>query len=637
MSARKDRELGLTRNISRRDVLHGFGAAAAASYIPGSAFADAVLAAEKAGYPYPPALTGMRGNHDGSFEVAHALAREGKRDWGPVNELDEDAYDLVVVGAGLSGLAAAHYYLQDNPKARILLIDNHDDFGGHAKRNEFEIGGKRILGYGGSQSIQEPNFYPQVGKDFLGDLGIDWNRLGDAYDQQWFKRHGLAAGMHFDKDQWGVDRTLRYELGCLVYMPLANVDTTPAELVEQMPMSESAKAEFLRLLTTTEDKLQLSDAERDEYLWTTSYREFLETKLNITEPEVFKVLQDLPFDMGAGIEAVNVEDCVGWSGLPGAAAAGVVGYEEAEPYIHHYPDGNASVARLMVRNMIPAAADGSTFEDIVSAKFDYSKLDCTGAPVRLRLNSTVVRVLHEGDPKSAKQVRIDYVKDGEAHRVRAKNCVLACFNSIIPSLCPELPEGQREALSHPVRSPILYTSVLLRNWRAFKDIGVGAAVASGNYHPVVMLDYPVSFGGQEYPDDPDQPIILHMEKFPHRPNSGLPPRQQRRLGRHDLLATSFETIERKIREQLTSMLSGGDFDAARDIAGITVNRWAHGYADGGYDLGDEWMGGRNDERRYHVRGRKPFGRITIANSDAGASAMLESAVREAHRAIGELK
>ena len=637
MSKKFDRELGMRESISRRDVLHGFGAAAAATFVPGCNVADDVLEAEKSGRPYyPPGLTGMRGNHDGSWEVAHKLAREGVRDWGPVSESGEGVYDLVVVGAGISGLAAAHYYLQDNPQARILLIENHDDFGGHAKRNEFTVGDNTVIGYGGSQSIQEPNFYPQLARDLLRDLQIDIDGLAAAYDQDWFKRHDLAAGIHFNKDQWGVDRLLRYELGCLVYLPLATANTTPEEAVAQMPMSDAARAEMLWLLTNTEDKLQMSPDERDELLFSISYREYLEGHLGIAESEVFAMLQDLAVDLGAGIEAVAAGEALGYAGLPGGAAAGHSGYEEAEPYVHHFPDGNASVARLLVRKMIPGVAEGTTFEDVVAAQFDYAKLDTPASKVRLRLNSTVVRVQHDGDPQSAKEVGIDYILNGKAHRVRAKHCVLACYNNIIPSLCPELPDEQREALSMAAKYPILYTKVMLRNWRAFKQAGIGAAVASGNYHPVVFMDFPVSFGGQKHPDDPDQPVILNMEKFLHAPNSGLPTREQRRIGRHELLATPFETMERNIRTQLASMLAATDFDPARDIDAITVNRWAHGYSDGFYALDDPWFGDWNDPRRPNIRGRQPFGRITIANSDAGGSAMLESAVREAHRAINEL-
>jgi len=625
------------QKVSRRDVLHGFGALAAASFVPGIAFANEVLAAEKSRRPYyPPGLMGMRGNHDGSYEVAHALARSGQRDWGPVTEPDAETYDLAVVGAGLSGLAAAHYYLQDNPRARILLLDNHDDFGGHAKRNEFNVDGATILGYGGSQSLESPSSYPGMVKSLLKDLGIDTAQLGNAYDQSFYKRHDLGPGIHFDKQTWGVNRVVRYGLGPSGYVPLADGDS-PEKAVAQMPISAAAKQQFLRLLTIDKDQLNMGARAEREYLGSISYRKFLEKHVDITEPEVFAILQDLSLDFGVGIEAARANPALSWLGLPGAGATGHVGHEESEPYIHHFPDGNASIARIMVRKMIPRAAEGSTYEDIVGAKFNYARLDEASSPVRLRLNSTVVGVRHNGDPQHAKTVSIDYVQAGKALRVHAKHCVLACYNSIIPSLCPEMPPKQREALAMPVKTPMIYTSVALRNWRAWKELGIGAALSSGSYHPKLMIDFPVSFGGREYPDDPDQPIIVHMERFPHRNNQGVSPREQRRLGRYELLATPFETMERNIRHQLASLLSGGDFDPARDIAGITVNRWAHGYSDGYWDIDDPWLGGRNDKRRPHVRGRQPFNRITIANSDAGGSAMFESAVLQARRAIEELK
>lgn len=635
MAKKTDRDLGMDRFISRRDILHGFGAVAASSFVSGCAFADEVLAAENAGrLYYPPSLTGMRGNHDGSFDVAHALAREGRTDWGPVDEPDSGLYDLVVVGAGLSGLAAAHFYLKDNSQARILLLDNHDDFGGHAKRNEFEIGGKTHLGYGGSQSLVSPNHFEDHSKTLLDDLGIDVDRLAGAYDQDFFKRNGLAAGIHFDKQHWGVDKVVRYELGGMTYLPLMDSGLSPEEAVAQMPISDAARGEFIRLLTIDENQLDMSKAEQQEYLSGISYREFLERHLDIHNPEVFAVLQDLTLDYGAGIEAVAATGGVGYSGLPGLKATKLDPAEEDEPYIHHFPDGNATVARMLVRRMIPDVAPGSTVEDVVMAAFDYSKLDVASSAVRLRLNSTVVRVQHVGDPKSAQQVSVEYVKDGQASRVRARHCVLACYNGIIPSLCPELPEDQREALSIGEKMPILYTNVVLNNWHAFSNLGIGAAISSGSYHPMVKLDFPVSFGGQQFAQSPDDPITLTMESFVHRNNEGLSPREQRRVGRYELLSTTFETMERNIRGQLTSLLSAGGFDPAEDIAGITVNRWAHGYADGFYDLGESWP---NRDQRPNVIGRKPFGRITIANSDAGGRAMFQSAVGQAWRAVGELE
>ena len=635
MGKKLDRDLGMDRPISRRDILHGFGAVAASSFVPGRAFADEVLAAEATGQPYyPPALTGMRGNHDGSFDVAHALAREGRADWGAVTEPDAGIYDLVVIGAGLSGLAAAHFYLKENPQARVLLLDNHDDFGGHAKRNEFDLNGRTHLGYGGSQSIVSPNHYPDHSKTLLNDLGIDIDRLEAAYDQDFFHRHDLATGIHFDKKDWGIDRVVRYNLGSIAYLPLADSGVSPADAVAAMPISDAARGEFLRLLTVNENQLDMSVDEQYAYLSGISYQEFLERHLDIREPEVFAILQDLTLDYGAGIEAVAATGGLGYSGLPGIGATSLDTYEEDEPYIHHFPDGNATVARMLVRRMIPDVAPGSTAEDIVMAPFDYSKLDVASSQVRLRLNATAVRVKHDGAPGSAKEVVVEYVQAGQAARVRARHCVLACYNAIIPSLCPELPEGQRAALSSGEKMPILYTNVVLRNWHAFKNLGIGAAVSSGSYHPMVKLDFPVSYGGQQFAQTPDDPITLTMESFVHINNQGLSPREQRRLGRYELLTTSFETMERNIRAQLTSLLSAGGFDAANDIAGITVNRWAHGYADGFYDLGESWP---SRDQRPNVVGRQPFGRITIANSDAGGSAMFESAVGQAWRAVGELQ
>jgi len=310
---------------------------------------------------------------------------------------------------------------------------------------------------------------------------------------------------------------------------------------------------------------------------------------------------------------------------------------EEEPYIHHFPDGNASVARLLVRKMIPSVAKGNNMEDVVQSKFDYSKLDQSESAVRLRLNSTVVRVKHDGNPESAKQVKVSYVNNGQTYSVSAHNCVLACNNAIIPYMCPEMPGPQKEALALQVKAPILYTNVALRNWKAWKKLGIAAVVSPGEYHINAMLDFPVSLGDYQYSGSPDEPIIVHMERFPHRNKEGFTSLEQKRLGRHDLLATSFETIERSVRKQLTNLLSAGGFDPVRDIVGITVNRWAHGYASWYNPLFETTYDDWEDERYPHMQARKPFGRITIANADSGANAMFESAVGQGYRAVNELK
>ncbi|MGI9271578.1 MAG: NAD(P)-binding protein [Woeseiaceae bacterium] len=633
----KDRHYGMDREISRRDVLHGVGAVAAASFLPSQAFADQMLALEKAGV-YPPALTGMRGNHPGSFDAAHQLAREGRVDWGPYSEPDADVYDLVVVGGGISGLAAAHFYRKSHPGARILILDNHDDFGGHAKRNEFDVDGHTVIGYGGSQTLENPSWYNESTKILLDDLGVDLSRFESAFDQGFYKRNGLGASVFFDKESWGENRLVNCDLGSLRnYIPFAPPSLSTAEAVEQMPMSDAAKVEMLHLLTTTDDHMpDVPLEEKEDYLYGISYRDFLSKHLGITEPEVFAAMQNLATDSSLGIDKATAGDSLVYVGLPGRDATGIPAYKSEDPYIHHFPDGNASIARLLVRSMIPESAPGNTMEDIVTARFDYSKLDVACSPVRLRLNSTVVHVENNSGPKAATQVNVTYVQNGQSCRVKAKNCVLACYNAMIPSMCPELPEEQREALAWQVKTPMLYTTVALRNWRAWKNLGIGGVVVPNGYHVNAMLDFPVSMGDYKFGDDPDDPILVHMERFFYRANQGLSQREQHRLGRHDLYATSFETIESNIRAQLDDILADGGFDAARDIAGITVNRWAHGYSYGYNDLDDWTYDDRNDERYPHVRGRKTFGRIAIANSDAGAGAIIHVAIAQAYRAVSEL-
>jgi spermidine dehydrogenase len=637
-----DRKLGMDQPISRRDILHGIGVLTAGAMLPAPGIVGHVLASTSdplsVTATYPPGLSGLRGDHPGSYEVSHQMARAGKRDWGPVIEPDAVVYDLIVVGAGLSGLSAAHFYQKQHPQARILILDNHDDFGGHATRNEFRAGGRSLIGYGGAQSLEEPSAYSHIVKGLLDDLSVDIKRFNSAYDQKFYKRSKLSAGMYFSRDVWGVDKTVAFDMGILEdYVPLLASTLSVEAAVAQMPISPAAKDEFVRLLLTDEDQIpEVPADEKWDYLYKISYRDFLHKHLDIREPEVFKLLQDLASDSGVGIEAVPAASALSYSGLPGWDAAGLPEPEHEEAYIHHFPDGNASIARLLVRKLIPAVAAGSSMEDVVTARFDYSKLDEGNSPVRLRLDSTVVKVVHDQDPINAKRVLLTYVRDGQACRVQARACVLACNNSSIPYLCPELPEPQREALAFQVRTPILYTNVALRNWRAWENMGIGGVIAPGGYHINAMLDFPVSIGDYAYSRSADEPVVVHMERFPHRSNQGLTAREQYRLGRQELLSTSFETIERNVRNQLAGMLEAGGFDPARDIVGITVNRWAHGYSYWYNPLFDTVYENDNDERYPHMLARKRFGRIAIANSDAAANAMFESAVEQGYRAVHEL-
>ena len=419
------------------------------------------------------------------------------------------------------------------------------------------------------------------------------------------------------------------------YLPLADSNSTVAEAVASLPLSDAAKLEMRRVLATTSDRLsEIPQDEKTEYLYSISYKEFLSKHLGVTEPEVFAVFQRLATDASLGIDIAPAGAALFYVELPGRAAIGIPDVDK-ERYVHHFPDGNASIARLLVRSMIPECAPGSTMEDVVTARFDYGRLDDPDSAVRLRLNSTAVHVANNKDGDADKKVAVSYVRNGQTYQAYGKNCVLACYNAMIPSLCPELPAVQREALAWQVKTPMIYTTVALRNWHAWKNLGVGGVVAPSSYHANAMLDFPVSLGEYDFAASPDDPIAVHMERFFYRADSGLSQKEQHRLGRYDLYATSFETIERNVRVQLNGMLAKGGFDAANDIAGITVNRWAHGYSYG-YGIDDPYFDDRDDERYPHVQARKPHGRIAIANSDAGASAIIHQAIEQAHRAVEEL-
>jgi spermidine dehydrogenase len=320
--------------------------------------------------------------------------------------------------------------------------------------------------------------------------------------------------------------------------------------------------------------------------------------------------------------------------MPGGRHLGVAGFEWlrgflgrlADPYIHHFPDGNASIARLLVRSLIPEVADAVQPPDLVTSHFDYGQLDRPTHNVRIRLSSTAVSV-----QQSEARVTVRYVRGGQQFQATSGSCVLACYNAMIPYLCPDLPEVQRTALAKQVKVPLVYTNVVLRQWRALKELGIGQCFAPNMFHQNMMVDFPVSMGSYRFSPGPDEPVVLHLSSAFGQ--SGLPPADQFRIGRARLLGTSYADIEADILNFLDQLLGQADFDGARDIAAITVNRWPHGYAHGRYPLHDpEYPPGEAP----HEIGRRTRGRVAIANSDAGARAYLDEAIDQAHRAVGEL-
>ena len=581
---------------------------------------------------YPPELIGMRGSHPGSFEVAHALARNGARWTEPIDQTDRN-YDLVIVGGGISGLSAAHLYKQRHGKdSRILILDNHDDFGGHAKRNEFTVDGKQLICYGGSQSIAEPSTWSPVGKKLLKDVGIHTERFYDYFDRNYFKDRKLGRGLYFSRDQYGKDYVSDNILGA----EIKDNEEEIIDLINAYPIAEASKTALIKLLSQTENYLLGMESQEDKInlLRQTSYSDFLRKYVNVSE-EVVLLYRDMSRGLwGIGWDALSALDAYK-SGMPGTLGLNLKiaeeSYERDEPYIFHFPDGNAGFARSIVRELIPSAISGTTMEDLVKARVDYAGLDLDSLMVRIRLNSTVVKVEHTPNEKA---VDVTYIKDGNPYRVRGAHVIMACYNNIIPNICPEVPDAQKEAIAYATKMPLVYISVAVRNWNAFSNLGYRSFYIP---QPSLMhsfgLDFPVSMGGYNFTQNPDEPTVIHGTYVPLDPDKGLNAREQCIAGRIRLYEMSFDDFEKNIVSQLSGALRDGGFDAERDIAAITVNRWPHGYAYEYLDYSDPVE--FNPNNGPHIAGRAQIGRISIANSDASAYAYLTGAIDAADRAVNE--
>ena len=615
---KSDRSLGMHRDISRRDFIQKTGIAVLSTAIAASARAGSGTG--RAEEIYPPTRTGLRGSHPGSFEAAHAL-RDGAR-FAAAHDLEEQ-YDLIVVGAGISGLAAAHYYRQHfGDEARILILDNHDDFGGHARRNEFHQGGPMRLSLGGTQNLEHWQFSSTV-RALMRDLGIEPKVLRERLEFDYGNSARNGPAIWFDEETYGVNRLVTsytlewWEAGA----SLACID--------EFPLSEVAREQLKSLYRTRSNVLAgKSEAELEALLTSISYPEFMHRYGGLGDEalQIFQTSQHASW--AVELRALSAEEAF-YSGLPGLHLVGWEDDIESFDYpVAMFPDGNASVARLLVHRLIPEVAAGTDVSNVAMTKFDYTALDRAASPVRLRLDSTVVNAQNAGSG-----VRVTYLNHGVPTRVSARHCVMACYHSMMPYLCPTLPDAQQAAQRYQVKIPLVHTNVLLRSSEAMDRLGIDSVRCPGRLHRAMCLFRGISTGGYEHRKADTGPVPLGFWGTLSPPPEAHTLKEQLRASREKMLTLAFEDYEREVRTVLDGLLGPAGFDVQKDILAITVNRWPHGYA---YEYMQLWDEDFREGQAPHQVASRPHGRIVFANSDAGASAYTHTAIDEAYRAVSEL-
>lgn len=639
----------------------------------------------------PDVVTGLKGQPDGLVHQTMAIdgrpnpddvhSTKGGRGIDPRRVVDtREVYDCVIVGAGASGLAAAKYYRDrfgDN--ARILLLDAMDDYGGHSARNQFRVNGPGgpvdLIRNGGTVNLDSvgtwnqptgglmdiPGSYGQPALDILDYCGVDIDAFPDNVTSSIPGSFGLRPMLLFPSADWGTDTLARNR----------NEPNTPAgwtAFVNRLPFSPAARDAIVRIQTdSTTDWIAakhgpLTQAQRRDLVTRITYKQYLTDYLGAPEQAILQYQRNSHGLLGAGVQAVSAVDMwllgqPGFDGVglgdptdaafPGVGRTPQMGAKAVVDPTLFWPDGNASLLRLLLSKMVPNAVpdvdgDRPNQETVVKAKVDYGQLDRPDQPVRLRLKSFVYEV-KPGNPKSKGNGRladVAYVVGNTGYRVQGRHVIMACWNRVTARVVKDLPRRQVEDLCYARKVPLIYGRAALRNWRAFADAKIASVTPRGNslFWDTTALNAGASFGSVYGPNpaDPDSPALISFTVVPSDPNR-TPQLAAYEAGRQRLLQMSFADLEGALWDVLDRSLnvSGGDFDPARDVESLMMNRWSYGYAHEFTSVFDPSLYGPNADQP-HVRGRVPYRNVAIANSDAGAFAYTHSAISEGYRAVQDL-
>ena len=608
----------MDRPITRRDFLQGLAVGLAAAAAPGC-MRDS--ASEPPSERPEATGSGLRGQDMRSMELGH-LVRDQRGARFPDGEQTGEEYDLVVIGAGIAGLSSAYVYDRERGgKARILILDNNDEFGGHARRNTFVIDGRTLIAHGGTYALEEVEDAPLPAQDMLRSVGVDLGRLKSFRDERLFEKLGLSRAIFFDPRQHpGIRPTWLNRF----------YDISYEEFFARAPIAEEARRELVELYTTRKNYLA-GVADRAAVLAGMSWERFIRDVMGLGD-HALRYADLYAADLvGLGCDAVSAEK--GFEYGPGFFGMGGPGFRDKGGIIQYaydpsyrYPDGNHTVARHFLKKLMPDAIVGEdTMEGVFNGRVRRDRFDRPESRKRLRLRSAAVCVEHVGPRDDAAGVTVDYMEEnGRIRRVRARGAVVAAWGMMAKHIVPELGKEQRAALAEYRYCACLYINVLLRNWRPIAEVGAYSMQLPGGYCTWMEVADPLAVGDYRPVYHPDRPTVLSMYKYLY--TRGLPPTEQMQRARRAIQNKPFAQHEREIRSELQLMFGPWGFDAKADILAITINRWGHAYNFFAPDPG---------HTSPYERGRARLGRISFAGADAGGIPWTLAAMDEAHRAAHE--
>jgi len=627
-----ERKSTASSEITRRDFV-GSTLLASGAVLLGAASPAELLAQrdEFTGYGGVGEYSASNGNTLDVLRAGHTI-RDGVYDPLPKEIVDTgESYDCVIVGGGISGLAAALFFRrQAGSETKCLVLENHPIFGGEAKQNEFLVDNKRLIAHQGSAiyQLQYPHsflarFYDSIG---LKAPKLTYQKWGGTEPEMALSTTPYeAVGLQHGQYGFWFGAKFGHAQGMWLIDPVG-------KNLERAPLSDAARQEWLRWLKGEPVEKKKFEHPKIEGDAVSRYLDSITLEQHYMER--FALSRETVRTFLAPVEG-------GGSGLgPDALSAySDYAYEMLHPLKEEeggadqmFPGGNATIARLMVKTLLPQAIDGPDgVEGVCRNPVKFSAIDIPGARTRIRLSSTVIAVQHDGDAGKANTVTIIYLKDGKLYRVKARSVVMAGGSWTAKHMIKDLPEEHRGAYAQFYRSPCMMANVAVRNWRFLHKMGISGCrwfEGFGNYMEVRKL---ALTGLEDSTIGPDSPIVLNLKVLYSYP--GQSTEEQGNRGRAEMMRTSFRSYEQQVREQFTAMFAGAGFDAQRHIAGIILNRWGHAYL----SPQPGFFFGRNGEPApREVLRRAPFGRIAFANTDLAGAMDHRYSILEAKRAVEQL-